>query len=146
MKGGIDFSEAFNLSVSRGVYGSVPDTAEFLTQEIESVVCMPSWASYDINVTFSNGQHTITHSESYGGLIRDMLVPLDIYEPTNDTAEGWPKPLLNFLTGLNHFALIDAIMAPLSGNYTMTQTGSYFGTSTSGLFCGKSTNKTMRRS
>jgi hypothetical protein len=116
-------------------------------QEIESISCIPSWASYAVNVTYSSGLRTITRSEKYMGSIRNMMIPVNQYTPatpecdqldfTKDpaayeacaqyTPAVWSQPLLQTFTAFNHFSLIDALVSPLSGNYTMLPSGAFTG-------------------
>lgn len=85
-------------------------------QERELMSCIPSRASYSVNVTYSGGLRTITHSQNYLGSISDYIIPVEDYTPDQG---HWSAPLLQTLTAFNDFAIIDAILTPLGGNYTM---------------------------
>ncbi|KAF2129167.1 hypothetical protein P153DRAFT_397338 [Dothidotthia symphoricarpi CBS 119687] len=124
--------DVFDMSVSRAIH-SKPNISETIVQEVERITCTPSWASYIVNVTYNNGLQTIERSEKLMGSLRDMMVPLQQYYPS---AGIWPEPLRQTLTAFNHYALIDALISPLSGNYTMLQSGQYMGGGSSAQFCG----------
>jgi hypothetical protein len=53
------------------------------------------------------------------------------------TPAVWPQPLLQTLTAFNHFSLIDALVRPLSGNYTVLPSGSFTGGGSTGINCGE---------
>ncbi|KAF2502749.1 hypothetical protein BU16DRAFT_498544 [Lophium mytilinum] len=141
-----DPGDMFNISASRSIKQTRPGDllkSPFVVQEMESLSCVPSRASYVVNVTYKGGLRTITRSQNYTGSVRDMLVHVDEYNPDipecdkiNSTQNWdayveceqytpaiWSKPLLSVMTAYNHFALIDALISPLGGNYTMLPSG-----------------------
>ena len=161
--GSYNIGVAFNMSASRSIK-LIPQSNSTIffdnLQEIESISCIPSWASYVVNVTYSGGLQTITRSEKYMGSIRDMMIPVTQYIPatpecdqlwtnyTKDiaayeacikyTSAVWSQPLLQTLTAFNHFSLIDALVSPLSGNYTMLPSGAFTGGASGDYTCGES--------
>jgi hypothetical protein len=144
----------FNMSASRSI-DIVPKGNETIggnnTQEFQSISCTPSRASYDVRITYIGGIRSITRSYKYLSSIRDMMVEVEQYSPVRpncgnraecfelspqDPAE-WNWPLLQTLTAFNHFALIDALITPLSGNYTMTYWGTFMSGASSPFTCGE---------
>lgn len=151
-----DVGTPFNLSTSRAI--GTTANASRIWQETENTMCIPSRANYTVNITYSGGAQTITGSQKYVSSIIDMIPTNYPYEPSleqcqtyldnNDTTAYencieyepaiWPAELVQVLTAYNHFALIDAVISPLSGNYTMLESGQFAGGTSSYVSCGTS--------
>jgi hypothetical protein len=145
-----NLGSTFNISVSRSV--SPSSQRGYNLQEVEVFSCAPSRALYAVNVTYSGGSRSIKHSANFTGSLNDMVVPLDVYfpivpncvQPNPSCIEQypgtWPQPLLDTMIAFNHYSLIDALVSPMSGNYTVTESGSFEGGGSSWFNCGKLQN------
>ncbi|VUC28221.1 unnamed protein product [Clonostachys rosea] len=125
-------SQPFQLSVSKTI-SKDPDEDNSLIQEVQTLSCAPSWAHYTVNVTYLNGLHTISREQEYKGSIRGMLKLIDRYKPQNGV---WSEDLVKTMAAYNHFAIIEALMDPLGGNYTMLYNGKYYAGVGSPVSCG----------
>jgi hypothetical protein len=144
--------DAFNRSTSR----SIGRTSKgHVWQEIESLSCVPSRATYTVNVAYRGGKQDIIRSQKYIGSLRDMIAPDYDYIPHTPQCDPllnkdtdaytacirytpaiWNEPLLLVLRALNHFSFIDAMVSPLTGNYTMMQDGTFDGGESNYVSCG----------
>jgi hypothetical protein len=114
-------------------------------QEHYLMSCVASRTLYNITVTYSRCVRNITHSETYLVNIKDKAAYTPYYSPnipacdhlltacSDPTASketkakacipyapaNWSQPLRGIFTAYNGFALIDALISPLGGNYTI---------------------------
>lgn len=147
---------AFNMSVTSDT-GLTSNRSVW--QTFHNLTCMPSRASYDAHAVYRGGNLSVSHTEEYIGSLTDMNHLIDGYYPVTPqcdvllAANGsgtdayydcveyepaqWSEPLRQVLTSLNHFALIDSVISPLAGNYSMSTSGHFTAGAGSFTACGK---------
>jgi len=135
----------------------------FVNSDIMS--CVPSRAAYNVTITYHNGLQKIVRSEKYLESIQDSMVPsnasylpltpacsplysacvesnkTEMCQAANDCdyygPAVWSEPVRRTYTALNDFALIDSLISPLSGSYTMLPDQTYETGVGARIVCGK---------
>jgi len=91
--------------------GLEPYGGDVALSEISSLLCQPVWGTYDITVTYYEGQRIISNSFDRSSTLEQS------FRPGITSITQWTQHELDNLEMINYYGLLDAVGTILSGSY-----------------------------